>query len=116
MRYARLCSRVSGVVGCADAAAPFDCPTANGGQVTLNTNGRFTFRPAAGSTAAYSFQYVLTDNGIPAPASSNVSVSLTFVGNRIWFGIYMHANHHKHTSYFNPTKMVPSLPIEPAGG
>jgi YVTN family beta-propeller protein len=76
---------VTGVVGCADVTTPFDCSTANGGSITVNANGRFSFRPAAGSTAADSFQYVLTDNGIPAPASSNVTVNLTFVGNRIWF-------------------------------
>jgi YVTN family beta-propeller protein len=76
---------VTGVVGCADAVTPFDCGTANGGSITVNASGRFTFRPAAGSTAADSFQYVLTDNGLPAPASSNVTVNLTFVGNRIWF-------------------------------
>jgi YVTN family beta-propeller protein len=76
---------VTGVVGCADVTTPFDCATANGGSITVNSNGRFTFRPAAGSTAADSFQYVLTDNGIPAPASSNVTVNLSFVGGRIWF-------------------------------
>jgi YVTN family beta-propeller protein len=76
---------VTGIVGCADVTTPFDCATANGGSITLNANGRFSFRPAAGSTAADSFQYVLTDNGLPAPASSNVTVSLSFVGNRIWF-------------------------------
>jgi len=76
---------VTGVVGCADAVTPFDCTTANGGSLTVNANGRFSFRPAAGSTANDSFQYVLSDNGLPAPASSNVTVSLTFVGNRIWF-------------------------------
>jgi YVTN family beta-propeller protein len=76
---------VTGVVGCADVTTPFDCATVNGGSITLDANGRFSFRPSAGSTANDSFQYVLTDNGIPAPASSNVSVSLSFVGNRIWF-------------------------------
>lgn len=34
------------------------------------------------------------------------------VGNWIWFGIYMHANHHKRANMFNPAKMTPSLPIE----
>jgi len=27
------------------------------------------------------------------------------VGNWIWFGIYMHANHHKIAKLFNPAKM-----------
>lgn len=35
------------------------------------------------------------------------------VGNRLWFGIYMHANHHKRANIFNPAKMTPSLPITP---
>jgi hypothetical protein len=76
---------VAGVVGCADVTGPsFDnCATVNGGQVTINGNGRFTFRPAAGSTAADSFQYVLTD-GTPAQ-NVNVTVNLTFVGTRIFF-------------------------------
>jgi fatty acid desaturase len=34
------------------------------------------------------------------------------VGNLIWFGIYMHANHHKRANLFNPAKMSPSLPVE----
>src|SRR5678809_1322035 len=50
---------VAGVVGCADADTPFDCATTNGGSLTLNANGRFSFRPAAGSTANASFPYVL---------------------------------------------------------
>lgn len=33
------------------------------------------------------------------------------IGNLIWFGIYMHANHHKRANLFNPAKMQPSLPI-----
>jgi VCBS repeat-containing protein len=76
---------VAGIVGCLDSVAPFDCATVNGGSITVNSNGRFSFRPAAGSTAADSFQYVLTDNGIPVAQNVNVTVNLTFVGNRIWF-------------------------------
>lgn len=34
------------------------------------------------------------------------------LGNLIWFGIYMHANHHKRANLFNPAKMSPSLPVE----
>jgi stearoyl-CoA desaturase (delta-9 desaturase) len=33
------------------------------------------------------------------------------IGNLIWHGIYMHANHHKRVGLFNPAKMQPSLPI-----
>jgi stearoyl-CoA desaturase (delta-9 desaturase) len=38
------------------------------------------------------------------------------LGNLIWFGIYMHANHHKRANMFNPAKMTPSLPITPPPG
>jgi stearoyl-CoA desaturase (delta-9 desaturase) len=38
------------------------------------------------------------------------------IGNWLWFGIYMHANHHKRANLFNPAKMVPSLPITPPPG
>lgn len=34
------------------------------------------------------------------------------VGNWLWFGIYMHANHHKRANLFNPGRMEPSLPVE----
>src|SRR5262249_39064148 len=33
------------------------------------------------------------------------------IGNYLWFGIYMHANHHTRTNIFNPARMTPSLPI-----
>jgi fatty acid desaturase len=36
------------------------------------------------------------------------------VGNHIWHGIYMHANHHQHPNVFNPAKMRDGLPIESA--
>ncbi|MRG96028.1 fatty acid desaturase [Polyangium spumosum] len=38
------------------------------------------------------------------------------IGNLLWFGIYMHANHHKRAGMFNPAKMQPSLPITPPPG
>jgi hypothetical protein len=78
---------VTGIVGCGDVTAPFVCPasTTGGGDVTLNADGSFVYTPDDGETTADSFQYVLTDDGTPSPASSNVTVNLTFVGNRIWF-------------------------------
>ncbi len=33
------------------------------------------------------------------------------VGNLIWHGIYMHANHHKKANLFNPAKMSNGLPL-----
>lgn len=38
------------------------------------------------------------------------------VGNWLWFGIYMHANHHKRANLFNPGRMEPSLPVEAPPG
>jgi fatty acid desaturase len=38
------------------------------------------------------------------------------IGNLVWHGIYMHANHHKRANMFNPAKMKDSLPITPPGG
>ena len=38
------------------------------------------------------------------------------IGNLLWHGIYMHANHHKRAGMFNPGRLQPSLPItKPAG-
>ncbi|MEM8997689.1 MAG: cadherin repeat domain-containing protein, partial [Acidobacteriota bacterium] len=52
-----------GAGDCADVTAPFtDCPTANGGRVTMESGGRFSYVPAAGDTAASDgFEYRLSD-------------------------------------------------------
>src|SRR5262249_11616201 len=42
---------ISGVVGCADITAPFDCTFASG-TLHLNANGSFSFVPAPGGTTA----------------------------------------------------------------
>ena len=57
---------VSAIVGCADVTAPFGdsptCATANGGTVLMQSNGSFSFFPAAGDAAASdSFQYTVRD-------------------------------------------------------
>ncbi|WP_437603284.1 fatty acid desaturase [Sorangium sp. So ce590] len=38
------------------------------------------------------------------------------IGNLLWHGIYMHANHHKRAGMFNPAKLEPGLPITKPGG
>lgn len=43
----------------------------------------------------------------------NLNHGLYKLGNYLFFGIYMHANHHKRAGLFNPAKMKDSLPIEP---
>lgn len=35
----------------------------------------------------------------------NLDHGLYWIGNRIWFGLYMHGNHHKRANVFNPLKM-----------
>lgn len=42
----------------------------------------------------------------------NLNHGFYWIGNLLWHGIYMHANHHKRAGMFNPARMQPSLPIE----
>lgn len=44
----------------------------------------------------------------------NLDYGVYWWGNRIFFGIYYHANHHRRPSLFNPQFMNPGLPLEPA--
>ena len=44
----------------------------------------------------------------------NLNHGLFKLGNKIFFGIYMHANHHRWSNVLNPAKVKNSLPIEPA--
>lgn len=46
----------------------------------------------------------------------NLDHGYYWFGNRLFFGIYFHANHHYRPGMFNPHKMKPSLPVEPAPG
>lgn len=41
----------------------------------------------------------------------NLDHGFYWLGNRIWHGIYFHANHHKKTGLFNPMKSDLGLPI-----
>jgi Bacterial Ig domain/FG-GAP-like repeat len=76
---------VTGIVGCVDTTAPFVCTTTGGGSVTMESNGRFTYRPQAGDTGADSFQYILTDVPSSGLAQSvSVTVNLTLL-ERIWY-------------------------------
>ena len=74
---------VTGIVGCADTTAPFDCAV-TGGTVSLADTGYFSFKPAPGATAA-SFQYVITDQpSAGTPASSTGTVTIT-IHDMIWY-------------------------------
>ena len=43
----------------------------------------------------------------------NLNHGYYWLGNHLWHGIFMHANHHKRANLFNPAKLEPSLPITP---
>ena len=70
---------ISGIVGCADVTAPFDCPLAGQGIVSLQADGSLSFIPEPGDTdATATFQYTLTGNPNPA--------TVTFTRfERVWF-------------------------------
>jgi VCBS repeat-containing protein len=73
------------VGACTDASAPLDCSDPAVGRVQMQPNGRFIFTPAPGDTGATeTFQYTLTDNGVPAPASTTATVTLTRF-ERVWY-------------------------------
>lgn len=70
------------VSGCgADVTAPFDCTSANSGNVSLNTDGSFTYNPAPGFSGADSFTYTIADSD---NATDTATVSIT-VGTPVWF-------------------------------
>ena len=74
------------VGSCTDNSAPFDCADPAVGTVNMQSNGRFRFVPAPGDAgASESFTYVLTDNGLPTPASAApATVTLTRF-ERVWY-------------------------------
>src|SRR5581483_370667 len=52
---------VSGISGCGDLTAPFDCLTANGGNISVQANGQFTYNPAPGFEGTDFFVYAASD-------------------------------------------------------
>lgn len=54
--------------------------TANGGSITVASDGKFIFTPKNGSTTADSYTYTATSNGVSATATINFTVS-----NMIWY-------------------------------
>lgn len=55
--------------------------TGNGGNLTVNTNGSFSYNPPPGFTGADSFNYTI-DNGFSAPATATVTLNVAGV---VWF-------------------------------
>ena len=75
---------ITGIVGCSDVTAPFDCTLGDGSKVSMLANGSFSYTPGPGNTTG-SFQYTLTD--IPtlgSPASSTGTVTIT-IFDMIWY-------------------------------
>jgi hypothetical protein len=75
---------VTGIVGCSDVTAPFDCTLGDGSVVSMLANGSFSYTPGPGNTTG-SFQYTVTD--IPAfgsPATSTGTVNIT-IHEMIWY-------------------------------
>ena len=63
------------------SVAPFDCATANGGRVLMQTNGQFRYTPKEGDTAASdTFTYTVSDG------STTVSAVVTLNrSDRVWY-------------------------------
>jgi hypothetical protein len=75
---------VTGIVGCSDVTAPFDCTLGDGSKVSMLANGSFSYTPGPGNTTG-SFQYTVTD--IPSagsPATSTGTVTIT-IHEMIWY-------------------------------
>ena len=73
------------VGGCTDFSSPLDCSDPAVGRVQMQANGRFQFTPAPGDTGATeTFQYTITDTGVPTAASTTATVTLTRF-ERIWY-------------------------------
>jgi hypothetical protein len=75
---------VTGIVGCSDVTAPFDCTFGDGAKVSMNANGSFSYTPGPGNPIG-SFQYQITDTpAAGSPATSIGTVTFT-IYDRIWY-------------------------------
>lgn len=74
---------ISGIVGCADVTAPFVCTTANGGNITVQANGAFTYNSTPGFEGGDFFAYTVSDGQSPPKTdTANVTINVNEV---IWF-------------------------------
>lgn len=75
---------VTGIVGCSDTSAPFDCTLGDGSKVSMLANGSFSYTPGPGNTSG-SFQYTATDiPGAGSPIAVTGTVTIT-IYERIWY-------------------------------
>ncbi|MBL8244599.1 MAG: hypothetical protein JNL89_10425 [Rhodanobacteraceae bacterium] len=80
---------VTGIVGCGDVVAPFDCTLASGSLLSMNANGSFRFRPsptlASGAPTNDSFSYTITDApAVGTAASANGTVTIRAY-DKVWY-------------------------------
>jgi fatty acid desaturase len=75
----------------------------------------FLLFPASIIGALHLFHFNWSTHNAFSPTGDYKPVNLDhgfyWLGNRIWFGIYYHANHHKNARVLNPMSISPSLPI-----
>ncbi len=75
----------------------------------------FLFAPASIIGALHLFHFNWSTHNAFSPAGDYKPVNLDhgyyWLGNRIWFGIYYHANHHKNAKALNPMGVTPCLPV-----
>jgi hypothetical protein len=75
---------ITGISGCADAVAPFDCTFGDGSVLSILATGQFSWTPGPGVTSG-SFTYHATD--VPAfgsPATTSATVTFT-LHKMIWY-------------------------------
>ncbi len=72
---------VTGIQGCGDIVAPFVCQSVNGGSVSLDADGSFTYDPPAGFEGTDQFIYTIED------LDNNIDPAVVFivVNEVIWF-------------------------------
>jgi len=77
----------------------------------------FLFVPASIIGALHLFHFNWSTHNAFSPSGDYKPVNLDhgyyWLGNRIWFGIYFHENHHKNAKVLNPMGITPCLPITP---
>jgi hypothetical protein len=61
-------------------SAVTNASTTAGGTITIDANGKFTYSPPAGSTAADSYTYTATSNGVSSTATISIMIS-----NMVWY-------------------------------
>ncbi len=78
----------------------------------------FFFLPAAIVGFFHLVHFNWSTHNAKSPTGDYKPVNLNHgwfkLGNKLFFGIYMHANHHRWSNVLNPAKVKSSLPVEPA--